>query len=58
MPSKQTIQDGSYKVQRDFVLVTKKDKKLGDEAQKFFDFATSAAADDLIEKAGAIPVIR
>lgn len=58
MPSKQTIQDGSYKVQRDFVLVTKKDKKLGDEAQKFFDFATSSAADDLIEKAGAIPVIR
>lgn len=58
MPSKQTIQDGSYKVQRDFVLVTKKDKKLGGEAQKFFDFATSAAADDLIEKAGAIPVIR
>ena len=58
MPSKQTIQDGSYKVQRDFVLVTKKDKKLGGKAQKFFDFATSAAADDLIEKAGAIPVIR
>lgn len=57
-PSKDTIQNGSYKIQRDFVLVTKKDGKLSDEAQKFFDFATSAKADDLIEKAGAIPVIR
>ena len=57
-PSKETIQDGSYKIQRDFVLVTKKDTKLGDEAQKFFDFATSSAADSLIEKAGAVPVIR
>ena len=57
-PSKDTIQNGSYKIQRDFVLVTKKDGKLSDEAQKFFDFATSAQADDLIEKAGAIPVIR
>lgn len=57
-PSKDTIQNGSYKIQRDFVLVTKKDGKLSDEAQTFFDFATSAQADDLIEKAGAIPVIR
>ncbi len=57
-PSKDTIQNGSYKIQRDFVLVTKKDGKLSDEAQKFFDFATSAQADYLIEKAGAIPVIR
>lgn len=58
MPSKGTIQDGTYKVQRDFVLVTKKDTKLSDEAQKFFDFATSKEADSLIEKAGAIPVVR
>lgn len=57
-PSKNTIQDGSYKIQRDFVLVTKKGEKLSDEAQKFFDFATSAAADGLIEKAGAVPVVR
>lgn len=58
LPSKGTIQDGTYKVQRDFVLVTKKDTKLSDEAQKFFDFATSKEADSLIEKAGAIPVVR
>ncbi len=58
IPSKETIQDGTYKIQRDFVLVTKKDTKLSDAAQKFFDFATSKDADSLIEKAGAIPVIR
>lgn len=58
VPSKETIQDGSYKIQRDFVFVTKKDTPLSSEAQKFFDFATSKDADSLIEEAGAIPVIR
>ena len=57
-PSKETIQDGSYKIQRDFVLVTKTGEKLSAAAQKFFDFATSAEADSLIEKAGAVPVVR
>lgn len=57
-PSKATIQDGSYKIQRDFVLATKTDTPLTGEAKKFFDFATSSAADDLIEKAGAVPVVR
>ena len=57
-PSKETIQDKSYKIQRDFVFVTKKDAKLSADAQKFFDYATSKEADELIEKAGAIPVIR
>ncbi len=57
-PSKETVQDGSYKIQRDFVLVTKKGTALSPAAQKFFDFATSKDADSLIEKAGAIPVVR
>ena len=57
-PSKETIQDGSYKIQRDFVLVTKTGEELSAAAQKFFDFATSAEADSLIEKAGAVPVVR
>lgn len=57
-PSVKTIQDGSYKVQRDFNLITKKGAKLSGAAQKFYDFATSAAADTLIEKAGAVPVVR
>ena len=57
-PSKATIQDKTYKIQRDFVLVTPKGKELSAAAQKFFDYATSKDADDLIEKAGTIPVIR
>lgn len=54
----ETIQDGSYKIQRDFNLVTKKGKALSETARSFYDFATSKEADSLIEKAGAIPVVR
>lgn len=57
-PTKETIQNGSYKIQRDFVFVTKKNAELSKAAKAFFDFATSSAADDLIEKAGAVPVSR
>lgn len=57
-PSKETIQNGSYKIQRDFVFVTKKDTELSSAAKEFFDYSTSPAADNLIEKAGAIPVAR
>ncbi len=55
-PSEETVRDGSYVVQRPFVLVTKEDSKLSDTAQKFFDFATSAEANELISAAGAVPV--
>ncbi len=55
-PTTETIQSGEYKVQRNFVFVTKKDSTLSEDAQKFFDFATSAAADEFIIKAGAVPV--
>ena len=57
-PTTETIQNGSYKVQRNFVFVTKKDTELTGAAKAFFDFATSGAADELIEKAGAVPVAR
>lgn len=57
-PSNDTVQDGTYKIQRNFVLVTPKDKALSEAAQKFFDFATSAEADSLITEAGAVPVKR
>lgn len=57
-PTTETIQDGEYKVQRNFVLVTKKDTPLSKTAQKFFDFATSSQADSLITEAGAVPVKR
>lgn len=57
-PSEKTVQSGDYKIQRDFVLVTKKGEKLSDAAQKFYDFATSKDADELIKEAGAVPVVR
>ena len=55
-PSESTVKDGSYVVQRPFVLVTKKDAKLSDSAQKFFDYITSEEANEVISKAGAVPV--
>ncbi len=55
-PSEAAVKDGSYKVQRPFVLVTKTGAQLSDAAQKFFDYATSADAASLISAAGAVPV--
>lgn len=57
-PSTKTIQDGSYKIQRNFVFVTKKDTELTGAAKDFFEFVTSGDADSLIEEAGAVPVSR
>ena len=57
-PTTETIQNGTYKVQRNFVFVTKKNTELSGAAKAFFDFATSSAADKLIEEAGAVPVAR
>lgn len=58
MPTTKTIQDGTYKIQRNFVFVTKKGETLSGAAKAFFDFATSDKADELVEKAGAVPVAR
>ena len=57
-PSTETIQNGSYKIQRNFVMVTKKNAELSPAAKSFFDFATSSAADEWIIEAGAVPVKR
>ena len=54
--SEETVKDGSYEVQRPFVFVTSKSVALSEQAQAFFDFATSADAADLIRTAGAVPV--
>lgn len=54
--SEETVLDGSYEIQRPFVLVTRDGVALSAQAQAFFDFATSAAANDLIRAAGAVPV--
>ena len=54
-PTEDTIKDGSYVVQRPFVLVTKTDAELSDAAQKFFDYITSAGANEIISAAGVVP---
>lgn len=54
--SEETIKDGSYVVQRPFVLVTKKDAALSENAQRFFDYITSEAANEIISGAGVVPV--
>ncbi|WP_305141075.1 phosphate ABC transporter substrate-binding protein [Acutalibacter muris] len=53
-PTEDTVKDGSYVIQRPFILVTKSDAKLSEAAQAFFDFATSADAAQLISDAGAV----
>lgn len=55
-PTEETVKDGSYKIQRDFVLVTKSDSALSPAAQKFFDYIISEDAKEVIRKAGAVPV--
>lgn len=54
-PSADTVLDGTYKIQRPFVLVTKEGSKLSDAAQAFFDYAMSDDAKPVIEKAGVVP---
>ena len=49
-----TVKDGSYVVQRPFVLVTKEGSKLSPAAQAFFDYALSADAASIIAAAGAV----
>lgn len=54
-PSEETVKDGSYSVQRPFVLVTKADTPLSESAQKFFDYALSEAANEIIYATGVVP---
>ncbi len=55
-PSEATVKDGSYKVQRPFVLVTMEGRELSPAAQAFFDYAVSSDAASIIAKAGAVAV--
>jgi phosphate transport system substrate-binding protein len=55
MPSEENILSGEYNLQRDFILVTAKDRQLTENAQNFFDFMMSDEADYYIREAGAIP---
>lgn len=55
-PTEETVQDGSYKIQRPFVMVTKSDTALSAAAQQFFDYALSSEAAPIITAAGAVPL--
>ena len=51
-----TVRDGSYVVQRPFVLVTKTGSELSPAAQAFFDYTTSGEVADIIANAGAVAI--
>lgn len=55
VPTEETIKDGSYQIQRPFVLVTKDGTALSKIAQKFYDFCLSEDAKEIITKAGVVP---
>ncbi len=54
-PTEETIKDGSYKIQRPFILVTKSDTELSETAQNFFEFCLSEDAKEIITSAGVVP---
>ena len=54
VPTEDTVRDGSYAIQRPFVLVTREGDALSETAQKFFDYVTSGEAADIIAASGAV----
>lgn len=57
-PSEETVLDGTYKIQRNFNMITNDSKELSPAAKAFLDFATSSEAASLIEAAGAVPTAK
>ena len=55
IPSEETIKDGSYVIQRPFVLVTKKGGSLSESARNFLEYITSGATNEIISKVGVVP---
>ena len=54
-PTEETVKDGTYLIQRPFVLVTKEGVALSPVAQAFFDYATKGHANDIITASGVVP---
>ena len=54
-PTEETVKDGTYLIQRPFVLVTKEGVELTPVAQAFFDYATKGQANDIITASGVVP---
>ena len=55
VPGEETVKDGTYAIQRPFVLVTKEGVPLGEAAQAFFDYAVSKDANPVVIAAGVVP---
>ena len=53
--TEENIKNGSYVVQRPFVLVTMVDRELSDAAFKFFNYVTSGEANEIISATGVVP---
>ena len=53
-PSEATVADGTYEIQRPFVMVTVEGTELSEAAQAFLDWAMSADAADEVEAAGCV----
>ena len=53
-PSEATVKDGTYEIQRPFVMVTKEGTELSEAAQAVLDYATSAEVAEYIAAAGAV----
>ena len=54
--TEETVQDGTYQIQRPFVFVTKDGVEQSEAVKAFMEFALSADAADLIRNAGAVPL--
>jgi len=54
-PSEDAVKNGTYAIQRPFMLVTKDGTPLSETAQAFLDYATSAGAGAIISAAGVVP---
>ena len=54
-PTEETVKDGTYLIQRPFVLVTKEGVELSPVAQAFFDYTTKGQANDIITASGVVP---
>ena len=53
-PSEDTVKDGTYEIQRPFVMVTKEGVALSAQAQAFLDYAMSDEVAEYIAAAGAV----
>ena len=54
--TEETVQDGTYKIQRPFIFVTKDGAEQTEQTKAFIEYATSEEVSDLIAQAGAVPL--